>query len=61
MENDLIQAKAGNTSAQYRLGLIYCTKNNPKEAYFWLRSAANCGHSLAHEFLQELLSKNLLQ
>lgn len=61
MENDLVQATAGNTSAQYRLGVIYCLQNNPKEAHFWLRSAAHRGHDLAREFLRELLSKNLLQ
>jgi TPR repeat protein len=48
------------SSNDYRLGLIYCMRNDIESAYFYLMRAARAGHEGARETLEELKEKNLL-
>jgi TPR repeat protein len=44
----------------YYWGLIYCTRNDIENAYFYLNRAANAGNEVAMQTLKELKEKNLL-
>jgi TPR repeat protein len=44
----------------YYWGLIYCTRNDIENAYFYLNRAAKKGNEAAIQTLHELKEKNLL-
>jgi TPR repeat protein len=44
----------------YYWGLIYCTRNDIANAYYYLNRAANAGNEVAVQTLKELKEKNLL-
>jgi TPR repeat protein len=44
----------------YYWGLIYCTRNDIENAYFYLNRAAKNGNEVAIHTLNELKEKNLL-
>jgi TPR repeat protein len=48
------------SSNDYCLGLMYCIRNDIKQALFYLQRAANAGNVDAQETLEELKEKNLL-
>ncbi len=60
--NDLIEKSLqGDNEAQYQLGIQYCIKDDPRNAYVCLRTAANQGHTKAKEFLGDLIRRGLLR
>jgi TPR repeat protein len=55
----LDKAAKGNSEAQYHLGLRFCIKSIPSQAFHWLEKASKQGHSQAKLLLEELSERNL--
>lgn len=47
-------AEANDVNAQWGMGYCYCQKNEPREAYDWLRKAAERGNAYAQFYLGTL-------
>ncbi len=60
--SELLERKAinGDCEAQYKLGVIYCIKEDKKSASYWLQVAAEHGHLRAREFLKELNKRKII-
>ncbi len=54
------KAIAGDSQAQYKLGVIYCIKEDKKAAAYWLQVAAEQGNLKAQEFLHELNKRKII-
>ena len=56
----LVLAHSGVKEAEYHLGLIYCTQNDPVKALYWLKQSAFQGYQKAIDTIHEMLEKNLI-
>jgi TPR repeat protein len=59
-QNLLTKAAIGDSEAQYLLGLSYCIRYIPQQAYYWLKKSAKQGNKKAKTLLNELKAKNLI-
>ncbi len=54
------KAILGDSQAQYKLGVIYCVREDKKAAAYWLQVAAEQGNLKAQEFLHELNKRKII-
>jgi TPR repeat protein len=59
MQDLLLKAFEGNSDAQYQLGIRYCIRSTPRQAYYWLQRAAKQGNSNAVSLLEELRTQKI--